>query len=202
MYLSFSDLCTEVQKHRRANPGRNLATDRATVERDVDQQNTARMQSMKGGYAYILEDGDPSPPVFIDRQNRAGLAAVVGSGAVKRYVVGAATMKSWFGAGMQPVAREQAEHRAAICVQCPQNVDKTASEILGEGMLKTIQAMQSLKLETSQGDKLKACGICSCWNPLKVHVPLKHITDNEDPEILKSMPASCWVPQEMAATQF
>lgn len=196
-WMSFPDLVAEVIKHRRANPRFNLATDRATVEHEVEQQNVARLLSMKNGRQFLLDDGAAPPPVFPDRPQRLAALGAVTEG-VKRYVVGAATMKSWFGAGMQPVAKEQAEHRAAICVACPQNVPKTASEILGEGMLKTIQAMNSLKLETSQGDKLKACGVCLCWNPLKVFVPLKHIVDNEDPAILASMPQNCWVPQEMA----
>lgn len=105
---------------------------------------------------------------------------------LKRFVKTAA---SWFMGGGQFVAQEEAERRAEICSACPLN--KSMSGGCGALCDMTAEAAAALSNHSTSYDaRLKNCAVCSCYNKLKVWVPMEQISNEGIPN--EAWPSFCW----------
>lgn len=199
-YLSFTDTVNAIIVHRQANPRFNLATDRSTVEQELDVFNTERLRHMKGGAAYLASDEPPASFTFPPRQRSRGGAAVVSA---KRAAAGIGVIRDWIGDGLVPVAKDLSEHRAQTCLLCPlnqlgnfwQRLEGKAAEAVRE----LVNAKNEMQLSTTIDASLHVCQACDCFLALKVHVPLEHIKAHTRPEILEKLWSNCWIRHERAA---
>lgn len=110
-------------------------------------------------------------------------------------------LDDWLGAGGLPVPQEQANHRAAICLECPENRepgwwDRVANEI-ASAIRRTLSMKNDLKYSVNSEEKLGMCRKCGCCIALKVHAPIEHIKDHT--EDFTIYPAWCW--QRIEAAQ-
>lgn len=105
---------------------------------------------------------------------------------LKRFVKTAA---SWFMGGGQFVEQAEADRRATICLSCPHN--KSMGGGCGALCDMTAEAAAALSNhETSAGDRLKNCAVCSCYLKLKVWVPMEQINNEGIAE--EEWPSFCW----------
>jgi hypothetical protein len=86
---------------------------------------------------------------------------------VKRFLL---AMAAWALKGFRSVPQEEATRRAEICAGCPYNVGTSGCGACRSALLALRSSI--LKATTPYDDKLQACGVCGCDNPLQVHVPL------------------------------
>jgi len=84
------------------------------------------------------------------------------------------------------VEQGEAERRAAICVQCPNNQDVACGWCSGSPL--PVIANHLAGRHTSVDDKLKSCSVCLCHLKAKVHMPL----DTLDASGL-DLPSFCWL---------
>lgn len=109
---------------------------------------------------------------------------------------------SWVGEGLDPVVPERANSRAAICENCPRHERRPFYEVLTAIACAEIQSQLSVKrqmnLKVENEDKLHICGVCSCYLPLKVWVPIQHIEVSTEPGT--EFAPGCWIPKEIANT--
>jgi len=119
---------------------------------------------------------------------------------LKRAAQGAAVVLEWLGSGATPVAQELAEKRATICVACPKNQEGSwFTEGPAALIKKSVETWKSVtgktdfEFKTAQGDALKSCDVCKCLMPLKVFVPLNHILEKTNAEVMAEFPANCWI---------
>jgi len=99
-----------------------------------------------------------------------------------------------------PVAGDVAEKRAGICATCPQNekgdwlswFTKPAQELIR----RQLSVRKDLDFSTTHDKELEACAACACPLKLKVHVPLKHITDHLSDETRGKLDSRCWILNE------
>lgn len=193
---SFTEVVTWEAKFRKANPTltekNGWSLDPEAIANDVDTYNAQRM--IAGGFLHFVDmEGEhaPSPPGGVRRSRLAGLAAVADS-----TVTGLAIYRELFTVG-KPVAKEEAERRAAICVQCPLNervtlksrfldaVAKPLSELLG--------AMKSIDLTTSHDKELGVCSACNCPMRVKTWVELSLIRKHLKPDQEAALDPRCWI---------
>lgn len=105
---------------------------------------------------------------------------------LKRFVKTAA---SWFVGGGQFVDQAEANRRASVCVSCHHN--RSASGGCGTLCEMTAEATQALSgHSTPHDDKLKNCAVCSCFNRLKIWIPMDQI--NNDGISNEDWPNFCW----------
>lgn len=96
--------------------------------------------------------------------------------------IGADSDKRW-------VSQEEAERRAAICVNCPHNV--VVNGCWGcKGALNWIVEMMAGR-STSRDADLQQCSKCFCTLRAKVHIDLGVLMDGQEP--LEDLPEFCWM---------
>lgn len=114
------------------------------------------------------------------------------------------TAKMFFDQGMIPVDQEEANRRAAICINCPKNVSptaeppcagcqKTASSMLTGLAYKVVDGIRALVIpgkSTPHDAKLRACQVCGCDNKLSVWIPKEAFV--YPPEVQAAFPDFCW----------
>jgi len=211
---SFDATVKAILDYRKGNPGltkqHGLSLDRNVIANELDQFNAQRMVS--GGYNnFVMADGpnDPKqlPPHNIPltqrlQQKAQGVAEAVGNASQA-----AALLAEWLGEGGMPVASTLSNKRANVCLQCPQNADPKWIQKLETAAAKKIMALLAWKHQLSppveQEGKLLTCQVCDCYLPLKVVVPIKHITRGTSPEtmaelktVLTNAGEKCWVVSE------
>ncbi len=199
-YWDFEQMVREVQAMRAANPRFNLSTDLNTIRGEADTQNAMRMLSIRNADSYVIVDnagGGPLPNRAASH-NPSWRNAV---GGVKRVAAGAGVLLNWLGEGLNPVAGELAGARAAVCAGCPQNHAgdwlSRFTEPVANMLRAQIAIRKDLNLTTPDDERLHFCEACSCPLPLKVHVPLKHITDHQSDEVKARLDPGCWIIKEM-----
>ena len=110
------------------------------------------------------------------------------------------TIQSWLGDGCQPVAMEQAQRRADICIQCPHNSKRKIEEVFKGAAIapirKMIEAKTKMSLHVKDEERLHICAICDCVLSLKVFIPIEHIVDTTSAETLNDFPSYCFVKTE------
>jgi hypothetical protein len=204
---TFQQTVQLIIKHRQANLGiaarLHLSLDSNTVARELLSYNHKRL-----GMSEVV----PSPP-FPATPSAPWVPGAAGQGSgviagLKRAAAGTAVVLDWLGAGGNPVAQELAEKRAAICVDCKKNVPGdwytvAPAEIIRQGV-KAWQALKgsSFAFQNSQGEKLKSCDVCKCLMPLKIFVPLEHITAKTKPDVMAELPEWCWIKKENVKYQW
>lgn len=196
LYIGFDAVVSEIIAHRRANPRFKLPTDKATVEHELEQYTVARLQSIPGGQAYLIE-GSPAPPPgsFTPPPQRRPVARAVAN-KVDQIKTGVGTLLGWLGSGLKPVDAALAEKRASICVSCPLNKPSSMfslSPAIGDAVKLMMQAKAELRLSTSHDAKLETCEACLCRTATKVWVPIGYIWKNMKPEVAAALDLGCWI---------
>ena len=202
--VGFNDVVQQIVEHRKANPRFNLATDAATVERELEQYTEARLRSQfgEGANEYLINSGSP-PPSFTPprlRRHQAG-AVAVGVAKAQRISAGIGLMIDWLGDGLKPVDQERADQRAAICAKCEFNQRATLLEQLttnpaAAGIKSLLQERAEMKLSTPHDEALQMCKKCDCVLKLKVFTPFKHVLEHTSKEVMDSLPSFCWIKSE------
>ncbi len=164
-----------------------------TVETFVDQYNAQRM--IAGGYLGFIDlEGELPPPGVAGGASRNPGAGVAGK--VSTALTGAAIWKEMF-QGSKPVAKEEAERRAAICIGCPQNqkggFKKFFVASVAKGLTELVALMNREDLSTSKDSELGTCMACDCPLPPKVFVSKEVILRHTKPDVLAKLDAMCWI---------
>lgn len=168
--VSYWDWEIAIREHRKGN---NLPMPSDLMARAEDQ--------LCGGlppHLCLHESGDPpSTDIRIQLTDVVNWLKAVGKKVVS-------------GAGY--VDQAESERRAAICVQCPLNVQiiggcgggcKKIAEFFTPGMA---------KLKTTQDSRLRSCAVCRCYNSISVHFPLQILSQDDTPERQAAYPEFCW----------
>ena len=202
-HQGFNAVVAEIIAHRRANPRFGLSTDQTTVENELEAYTEARMRSIPGGEAYLIEGAPPSHGSFPTppRQRRiVGEVAGHVVGEAKKVVAGVGLISSWLGSGLTPVAQDVANKRASICAGCQFNQEPNALQKLegaaGQALHLILQAKNDMKLTTPDDGKINTCTICNCALRAKVWTPIEHVWSNLKPEVAASLDPACWQIQE------
>lgn len=173
--------------HRRANPQFELPIGFYEVKQEIIAYTRARLN--------IPE----SPPLPEFRPQHPASAAGVAERAGKT-AAGVRLVVDWLGTGLQPVTKELAEKRAAICATCPKNQTgdlwQRLEAVAAENLRRLISIKGDMELATSQDAALKTCVACDCWTPLKVWVPLPHILKNTKESVKEQLDQRCWIRHE------
>lgn len=100
---------------------------------------------------------------------------------------------SWLGDGGKPVVPDLAQKRADICLTCPNNQEKPIYEMFAGAVAHTVIQQLNLKdemgLRVRREECLHVCSICICILRLKIHVPLRYISESGIPD---GLPPFCW----------
>lgn len=198
---SFSEIVHKELEFRSKNPvlvqKHGWSLDPDDVANDVDRYNAQRM--VAAGYLNFVDLEGATPNQKKTGQGMFGSVANA-AGNIKTAV---AIYRDLFGPDGKVVAKQEAERRAAICVDCPKHdtagglkkyfVEKAARELMYVfGMLK------DMDVTTSLDDKLGICEICECPMRAKIwvenHVLKKHLK----PEQIAKLPPNCWIPEAIA----
>jgi hypothetical protein len=88
------------------------------------------------------------------------------------------------------VSQEEADRRAAICAQCPKNVDQQVNFCIGCYARSLVSKVNDLlgSKRTAHDEKLKTCSACGCDLKLKTWIPKSGVADKTI-----DWPAHCWV---------
>lgn len=170
------------------------------IANDVDQYNAQRM--IAGGY-FGFVDVEGSPPPYAGGASRsafAGGAVAVGESAL----TGLAVYRELFTGKSKPVAREEAERRAAICAVCPQNNTKRSFKeqfvsYVAKGLTELVGIMHDMDFVTSHDKQLGTCEACECPLFGKVYVELPTIERNMKPSQRAKLDPRCWITNQPLA---
>lgn len=212
---TFDEVCNELIAHRQANPRFNLPTDLDTVRIEVDSftcQNCGNdpnycVNAPSQGapdIPWTNDPGDPEKKALSPFLPGAGASVVAAAGKyIKHTTAGIGLYLEWFGQG-GPVAAEQAERRAAICLTCPQNNTKLSiaqhfNQIVASNLMKVMGMLNDMSLHTSNEDKLGVCVACSCPVGAKSFSPIGIILNHIRPESKAALDARCWLLEEERA---
>ena len=102
-------------------------------------------------------------------------------------------MREWLGAGGKPVGAVEAQRRADQCFGCHFNV--SGSALAGDVAKRHVEAKARLRLAVVDEELLHTCGLCRCYLPLKVHVPMLHIRRFQREAVREAIRAgkpTCW----------
>lgn len=203
-HIGFGPTVDEIIKHRQANPRFKLPTDRATVEIELDNYTSARLQSQYGDGASEWLTGGAPPAVFTRPSPRS--RAVVGEAVAARSkaVAGVGLLVDWLGSGMVPVEQGLANARAEVCISCQFNQKPDALQavygVVANGLHLLMEAREQMKLSTPFDERLFTCGLCSCDLKLKSWAPIKHIKSNTPESVFNSLPDWCWIKKELTVS--
>jgi len=211
-YSSFHTIVDSVIQARLANPSITqqfkLATDRASVEREVSEFNAedCRARGYEDYITPLAREGKkeaffPQPPNPVRRPPRlqGGVAQVAQAVAVGKVMVDFVTKE-------EAVGQDHAEKRAAICAKCPRNLKANLLDWFTVAAATAIRATYELKtgmgLKTSNDDNLGLCEACGgCPMGLKVWIPIAKIWPHLTAEDKDWLDASCWIPPEATAAE-
>lgn len=196
--VGFKASVLAIVKHRMANKAvtakHNLSTDPDVVAEELRKFTRLRL-------------GIPEPASFRGRNSllahspKGGVVAEEDRASFFRQIAragtGLITLGDWLGHESDAVPKEVSESRAAICATCPRN---QAGDLLSfftkpasEWIRRQLEERKQLKLATSHDEHLGICDACGCPLKLKVHTPLKFITDHMKPEETKRLDERCWI---------
>lgn len=202
-FIGFTQAVQEIIKHRKANTRFNLATDEATVGRELEIYTEARLRSMPGGDQWLAAGPAESPPAnFLPRRlprQRSPDAAGGANPPVKKVVAGIALISDWLGSGLKPVEQAVADRRASICARCILNQKpvEPITSVMADGLHLLMEAKAHMKLSTPHDALLETCTACLCRNSLKVWTPTEHVKAHTTPEIFAALADPCWIRDEL-----
>jgi hypothetical protein len=187
----FNLLCSELQKHRLANPKYKLNTNLVAIQNEVDSVNAERVAGIPGGDVYVVRT---DVPVSFHQAPTRSLPVLA---AAKALSAGAKTILDFEDSGESPVAYGQALERAQVCVSCPQNELGDLSRFFtipaSERIRKQLERAHEMKLTTPVDTQLNVCGACLCPLKLKVWFPLKFIAAHMSEDVKVKLDSRCWI---------
>ncbi len=189
---SFTEAVNWEFNFRKKNPEltkkNGWSLDLDAISNDVDSYNAQRM--VAGGY-FGFVDLEGSPPTYVGGMSRSG------PGVVAAAVSGLAVYRELFSNQSVPVARDEAERRAEVCVKCPLNrvgsLRDWFIETTAKGITDLFGIMKDLDLTTSVDAKLGTCVACRCPTRAKVFVSMDTINRHMKPEVRAKLDPSCWI---------
>jgi hypothetical protein len=197
---SFNEVVTAFDKIVRANPAlaekHNWPTDREGQENWIDQREAARMIA-HGWLGFVDMEGEHAPPPLGGvRRNANGLRVAVDSA-----MTGLAIYRELFTVG-KPVAKEVAEARAAVCVECPMNrkgnlKDWFAAHI-SKGIMELYALLKDSALTTTRDKELGTCSACLCPLRAKIFIDAEMLKRHTKPDVLAALDHRCWILSEIA----
>jgi hypothetical protein len=102
-------------------------------------------------------------------------------------------LSAWLGAGGKPADHDTAAARMTTCFTCPHNIDKkTVERAIGKVIRDSERVRHAIGAILPGESALKTCDVCNCHLPLKIWIPLEHLS-------AKGMPEHCWVAKESKA---
>lgn len=115
---------------------------------------------------------------------------------------GAIAIAEFLGPRGEPVDHDTAQRRADVCMRCSLNKsaagwDGTITEIAAKATKAYFRIKSEKKLEVDGEDRLGICQACWCPLKLKVHMPIDHITEYTEDEVLADLDMHCWILKEM-----
>jgi hypothetical protein len=126
---------------------------------------------------------------------------------IKSDIEGAKVLAEWWGNTGHHVSQEQADHRSLACLhgddgkECPHNKTpnwwQTATGKVAETIRRQIAIKEKLSMRTAMDDHLKICHVCKCALPVKIWVPIKHISAHTSQDTIPKFPPFCWVRKEI-----
>lgn len=196
-FASFDTIVNSLIAHRKANrfltEKHKWPTDYASVAEEVDAFNAALCLA-NGWTKYVTLEGVDHPKTLPS----LGLARL--RNAAVSAAAGVMTLKEMFGEGEQPVARQKAEARAAVCAVCPKNQQGDWLRFFTEPAARLIRAtlafIKDMNLVTTQDANLHRCDACDCPMKLKVWAPIQHIRKHLPPDVPAKLHETCWIPKE------
>ncbi len=198
---SFNYVVEQVIRLRQANPflceRHGWSTEVAAVEAEVDAYNTARC--IAGGWLdFVVMDDQPVPDYQMAQKKTTApgfFKSVAGN--ANRIAAGVGLLYDWIGPTAKAVPEELAEKRAATCVACPLNGKGGVLDFFVAEAAKVIhtqlQIRTEMSLKTSLDSQLGICKACSCWTPLKVHVPMEFIMARMPDDVREKLDEKCWI---------
>ncbi len=94
----------------------------------------------------------------------------------KQFSDGVAIITEWLGSGARIVAKELAQKRANICIECPMNqAESFLSETIASAIKRQVEIKSKLELRVDGEKKLHTCSACGCSTPLKIWLPIENI---------------------------
>jgi hypothetical protein len=200
---SFNEMVDAFDRIVQANPAlarkQGWPTNREDQENWLDEREAMRMIA-HGWFGFVELEGSPPSPVGGVRRT----AYAAGVAAANTALTGLAIYRELFSHGTQPVARAEAERRAAICADCPLNKRGGLREFFVESIAKGITelygVLRDLDLTTSRDKDLGTCTACSCPTRAKVHVPLDIIERHMKPDVRAKLDPRCWITQPLAGS--
>lgn len=132
----------------------------------------------------VCKQYDPGTCHYVDETPNAEVRSIHIAD-VKNFLLVAAT---WMTNDHKFVSQEEAERRAAICVDCPKN-----QEIAGcTSCSNLVAAVTGLVggRATKHDPYLKGCAVCSCSNKAQVHLPLEVLQKGVTADM--EFPSHCW----------
>lgn len=205
---SWDGLVMAITNLRRANAARypKLATDRATIIRQISEQNAFRIANMEGAETYLAPLPAESPATGGSASNpqmgqRIASSLKGAAGRVELLARGGASLGEWLlKENGTPVAPELAEARAGICVVCPKNnmegLDSWFTKPAAALIKRKLEARNDLKLATTHDAKLGTCEACLCQLHLAVHQPLAIKLKNLSASAKANLDPKCWALHE------
>jgi len=119
---------------------------------------------------------------------------------ISNLAAGLVILGEWLGKGGDPVKRDLAEKRSKICEKCPLNSHgkwwEKSKDAIASTIRRYIEVKNHLSIRVNNESKLFMCSACGCATMLKVHTPIKHITDHTTEEQLSKLDPGCWILSE------
>jgi hypothetical protein len=169
-------------------------TDLVEQENWIERRECLRL--IAGGYEKFVEMEGVSPPSRLGGMSRNSQRGDVVAAKASPTLTGAAIWKDML-QGSKPVARDEAERRAAICVDCPQNKKGSFKDwfvaSVAKGLTELVAMMNSQNLTTSRDKELGTCAACSCPMAAKVWVPLEVIKKHMPSGDVAKLDPRCWI---------
>lgn len=204
---SFNNVVDQVIMMRMANAAltraKQWATDFNSVSNEVDAFNSAICERM-GWTTYISQvasSAAPSPKFkALSPQSESQISAA--AGVVKKVWQGVKSLNEWLETKEPAVPSEQAEARAATCAACVLNgkggLEEWFTKPAAMAIKQQFAMLSERKLSTTLDGKLNVCTACLCPLKLKVHTPLKYISNHMGDETRRALDPVCWILKEEA----
>jgi len=211
LHPSFDTLVRAVQSARKANPAHaakhKWARDTAGVANDVENYQVRIWQTM-GYTSYLTDAGGGAPPPLAQHRNPDEQKLLdVAAKRARNVFGGVSAITEWQKDGAKAVPQQQAESRAAVCIECPLNgqgdFGKWFIAPAAAAIKRQIEWLTSQKLSTSHDAKLNICEGCLCAMKLKVWMPIEYIKKGLTGETISELRKGkdCWQLKDLLLLQ-
>lgn len=202
---NFDQQTDNIVTMRKANPAKNLPTDKPTAAADLEAYTVARLAKnySKHGIKKFLA---PTPE-DLEAQKKTSLAMPLFKNALGKVAglagMDPASLEEWLGAGGKPVEQFLAVARSEVCAPCSANKKHGWRELItvpaARMFRRYIESKHQLKLATPLDSELGSCECCHCVLELKVWQPIGYVKENTELDVLekhRQANPNCWVLKE------